>query len=285
MNITGQFDVPSGEITIVELPEGGVAVSKDVVYQDSIATQEKVADPMTILANLKMKIGEQLSVEGMGLTGRLTGDLNLKQTSQNQSQLFGEIKIIDGTYKFMGQTLTINTGELQFIGPMEEPSLNIEAIREIKADDITAGVRITGTPKKPIVTLFSSPAMEQAEILSYILKGTGLESDNDSLMLTAAFTLSQQAGVGTGTISNLTNTATGLIEKLGFSNVQLDTNDDGKVAISGYIGDKLMVKYGMGVFDSGYEMTVRYYLLSQLYLETVSGALEQSLDLYYNFNL
>lgn len=285
MNVTGQLDIPSGEITIVELPEGGVAVSKDVVYQDSIATQEKVADPMAILANLKMKIGEQLSVEGMGLTGRLTGDLNLKQTSQNQSQLFGEIKIIDGTYKFMGQTLTINTGELQFIGPMEEPSLNIEAIREIKADDITAGVRITGTPKKPIVTLFSSPAMEQAEILSYILKGTGLESDNDSLMLTAAFTLSQQAGVGTGTISNLTNTATGLIEKLGFSNVQLDTNDDGKVAISGYIGDKLMVKYGMGVFDSGYEMTVRYYLLSQLYLETVSGALEQSLDLYYNFNL
>ncbi|MCL1123374.1 autotransporter assembly complex protein TamB [Shewanella surugensis] len=285
LNVTGKLDIPSGEITLVELPEGGVAVSKDVVFEDSIATQEKAADPMAITTNLKMKIGEQLSVEGMGLTGRLTGDLNLKQTNKNQTQLFGDIKIIDGTYKFMGQTLTINTGELQFVGPIDEPNLNIEAIREIKADDITAGVRITGTPKKPIVTLFSSPAMEQAEILSYILKGTGLESGNDSLMLTAAFTLSQQAGVGTGTISNLTNTATGLIEKLGFSNVQLDTNDDGKVAISGYIGDKLMVKYGMGVFDSGYEMTVRYYLLSQLYLETVSGALEQSLDLYYNFNL
>ncbi|WP_299494374.1 translocation/assembly module TamB domain-containing protein [uncultured Shewanella sp.] len=285
MNVTGELDAPSGEITIVELPEGGVAVSKDVIFQDSIATQEKAANPMIMTANLTMKVGEQLSIEGMGLTGRLTGKLNLKQTEQNQTQLFGEIKIIDGTYKFMGQTLIINTGELQFIGPMDEPSLNIEAVREIKTDDITAGVRITGTPKKPIVTLFSSPAMEQAEILSYILKGTGLEDGNDSLMLTAAFTLSQQAGVGTGTISNLTNTATGLIEKLGFSNVQLDTNDDGKVAISGYIGDKLMVKYGMGVFDTGYEMTVRYYLLSQLYLETVSGALEQSLDLYYNFNL
>ncbi|WP_298770027.1 translocation/assembly module TamB domain-containing protein [uncultured Shewanella sp.] len=285
MNVTGELDAPSGEITIVKLPEGGVAISKDVVFQDSIATKEKADNPMVITANLKMKVGEQLSIEGMGLTGRLTGNLNVKQTEQHQTQLFGEIKIIDGTYKFMGQTLTINTGELQFVGPMDEPSLNIEAIREIKADDITAGVRITGTPKKPIVTLFSSPSMEQAEILSYILKGTGLESDNDSLMLTAAFTLSQQAGVGTGTIGNLTNTATGLIEKLGFSNVQLDTNDDGKVAISGYIGDKLMVKYGMGVFNTGYEMTVRYYLLSQLYLETVSGALEQSLDLYYNFNL
>ncbi|WP_299003779.1 translocation/assembly module TamB domain-containing protein [uncultured Shewanella sp.] len=285
MKITGELDAPSGDITLVELPEGGVAVSKDVVFQDSIATQEKASNPMLITANLKMKVGEQLNIEGMGLTGRLTGKVNLKQTEQHPTQLFGEIKIIDGTYKFMGQTLTINTGELQFVGSMDEPSLNIEAVREIKTDDITAGVRITGTPKKPIVTLFSSPSMEQAEILSYILKGTSLDSDNDSLMLTAAFTLSQQAGVGTSTIGNLTNTATGLIEKLGFSNVQLDTNDDGKVAISGYIGDRLMVKYGMGVFDTGYEMTVRYYLLSQLYLETVSAELEQSLDLYYNFDL
>ena len=46
-----------------------------------------------------------------------------------------------------------------------------------------------------------------------------------------------------------------------------------------------MVKYGVGVFNPGYEMTVRYYLLSQLYLETVSGTLGQSLDIYYNFNI
>ncbi|BAJ02431.1 conserved hypothetical protein [Shewanella violacea DSS12] len=32
-------------------------------------------------------------------------------------------------------------------------------------------------------------------------------------------------------------------------------------------------------------MTVRYYLLSQLYLESVSGTLEQTLDIYYNFDI
>lgn len=67
--------------------------------------------------------------------------------------------------------------------------------------------------------------------------------------------------------------------------MQLDANDDGKVAISGYIGENLMVKYGIGVFNTGYEMTVRYYLLSQLYLETVSGNVEQTLDVYYNFDI
>ena len=48
---------------------------------------------------------------------------------------------------------------------------------------------------------------------------------------------------------------------------------------------QLMIKYGIGVFNPGYEMTVRYYLLSQLYLETVSGSLSQSLDIYYSFDI
>ncbi|MGL4834950.1 MAG: translocation/assembly module TamB domain-containing protein, partial [Shewanella sp.] len=139
----------------------------------------------------------------------------------------------------------------------------------------------------PVVTLFSNPAKEQAEILSYIVKGSGFNNtnneQNNSLMMGAALGLSSQ--LSGGAINSIGSTATGLIEEFGFSNVQLDTNDEGRVAISGFIGDRLMVKYGVGVFNPGYEMTVRYYLLSQLYLETVSGTLGQSLDLYYNFNI
>jgi translocation and assembly module TamB len=136
------------------------------------------------------------------------------------------------------------------------------------------------------VTLFSNPAKEQAEILSYIVQGKGFGSGNEqnnSLMMGAALSLSSQ--VDGGAISSLGDTAAGLVEMFGFSNVQLDTNDDGKVAISGYIGKDLMIKYGVGVFNPGYEMTVRYYLLSQLYLESVSGTLGQSLDIYYSFDL
>lgn len=102
-------------------------------------------------------------------------------------------------------------------------------------------------------------------------------------MMGAALSLS--SSLSGGAIGNIGSTATSLVEKFGFSNVQLDTNDEGRVAISGYIGENLMVKYGVGVFNPGYEMTVRYYLLSQLYLETVSGTVGQSLDIYYSFDL
>ena len=286
-DIQGTIDIDSGNIKVSQLPEGGVAVSDDVVFEDSISSGQVEQNPYAITTNIKVKVTDKLRIDGMGLRGKLTGTLDLRQEAFRPPLLYGDIRVIDGSYKFMGQTLKINAGEVQFIGPVGVPNLNIEAVREIKDEDVIAGIRITGTPLKPIVTLFSSPVKEQAEILSYIIKGTGFHSNdgdqNSSLMMGAALTLSNQ--VGGGAVNLIGESATGLIEKVGFSNVQLDANDDGRVAISGYIGENLMVKYGVGVFNPGYEMTVRYYLLSQLYLETVSGSVEQSLDIYYNFNI
>jgi translocation and assembly module TamB len=285
--IKGKVDVPSGQIKITQLAEGGVAVSNDVVFNDSVSEQTVKTSPYAVTADLNISVGKRLTIDGMGLKGRLEGDLVLKQQAFKPPMLFGDIKVNKGTYKFMGQTLSINTGEVQFIGPTELPNLNIEATRDIKESDITAGVRVTGTPMRPVVTLFSNPAKEQAEVLSYILTGKGFTSttnqQSNSLMMGAALSLGSQ--FDGGAMNSIGSTATGLIEKFGFSNVQLDTNDDGKVAVSGYIGEDLMIKYGVGVFNPGYEMTVRYYLFSQLYLESVSSTLSQSLDIYYSFEI
>ncbi|MDP5146650.1 translocation/assembly module TamB domain-containing protein [Shewanella sp. ULN5] len=285
--VKGSVSVPSGQIKIMQLSEGGVAISNDVVFNDSISELEVQTSPYAIVADINIDVGKQLSIDGMGLTGKLSGNLRLQQQAFKTPLLFGDIKVNNGNYKFMGQTLKINAGEVQFVGPIEVPNLNIEAVREIKDDDITAGVRVTGTAMRPSVIVFSNPAKEQAEILSYILTGKGFsnasDQQNNSLMLGAALSLGSQ--VDGGAMQNIGSTARGVIEQFGFSNVQLDANDDGRVAISGYIGENLMIKYGIGVFNPGYEMTVRYYLFSQLYLETVSGSLSQSLDIYYSFDI
>lgn len=63
-----------------------------------------------------------------------------------------------------------------FSGPPDQPLLNIEAIRnpESTEDDVTAGVRVTGTADAPKLEVFSDPAKSQQEALSYLLRG-GLE--------------------------------------------------------------------------------------------------------------
>ncbi len=74
-------------------------------------------------------------------------------------------------------------------------------------------------------------------------------------------------------------------EAFGVSDLKLDTEgsgDDSQVTVSGHITPRLELKYGVGIFDSVGEFTVRYMLMRNLYLEAVSG-LNSAVDLLYQF--
>ncbi len=285
-DVKGNITINSGELSLLQLDSSAVPVSQDVVFVHPRAEEITSKRQAKVSSQLTLNIDDRVTVKGLGLTAALKGELVLEQQAGQPAQIFGDLALINGQYRFFGQSLAVNKGEFRFIGPLEQPNIYIEATREIKSEDLIAGVKITGTPAKPIIELFSSPTKDQAEILSYILTGKGASSQDpssNSFMLSAALGLSNQFGIGA--VSKVTDRATNLVEKLGINQVQLETNDEGRVGISGYIGNDLMVKYAIGVFNPGYEMTVRYFLLSQLYLESVSGTLGQSLDIYYNFEL
>ncbi len=52
--------------------------------------------------------------------------------------------------------------------------------------------------------------------------------------------------------------------------------------MSGYILPGLQVKYGVGIFNSVGQFTIRYRLMRDLYLEAVSGV-DSAIDLLYRF--
>ena len=291
VTVNGDINVTDGDITITPLPKQGIPLSNDVVFVDK--QQQTTPEPsFNLTSNININVSNKLAINGMGLSGNLGGKLSMRQSSGTQPLLFGDIKVQNGNYRFLGQTLDIQKGSLEFVGPAENPTLDIEAVKDINDEDITVGVKVSGTANNPNISLFSNPALEQAEIVSYLLQGRGFNStssddqqnNNNALLLSAALTLGSQAG-DHNPIASVGNSAESLASKLGIKNVQLNANDDGKLAISGYIGDRLLLKYGYGVFDPGYELTIRYYLLSKLYLESVSSALGQSLDIYYRFDI
>ncbi|WP_337230607.1 translocation/assembly module TamB domain-containing protein, partial [Proteus terrae] len=74
-----------------------------------------------------------------------------------------------GQFKAYGQDLQVRKGQILFSGPVDQPYLNIEAIRnpENTANNVIAGVRVTGLADKPKVDIFSEPAFTQQEALSY----------------------------------------------------------------------------------------------------------------------
>ncbi|MGO2333990.1 autotransporter assembly complex protein TamB [Providencia sp.] len=278
--LNGSVTIPWARITVQELPESAVSASSDVVMLDSnLQPIEEKAPSIPIQTNLDIKIGNDVRLDAFGLKARLTGLLKVTQSKQGLS-LNGQIDIPTGRFRAYGQDLLVRKGLIQFSGPADQPFLNLEAIRnpDNTADDVVAGVRVTGLADKPKVEIFSEPTKSQQEALSYLLRGEGLDSGdaNGSQMTSMLIGLGvAQSGQLVGKIG----------ETFGVSDLAVDTQgvgDGSQVVVSGKITNDLQVKYGVGIFDSLATLTLRYRLMPKLYLEAVSGV-NQALDLLYQF--
>ncbi|MCW2257360.1 translocation and assembly module TamB [Providencia alcalifaciens] len=280
LTLNGSVTIPWARITVHELPESAVGSSSDVVMLDSdLKPIDKTSAPIPIQTNLDIKIGNDVRLDAFGLKARLTGMLKVLQSKHGLS-LNGQIDIPSGRFRAYGQDLIVRKGQIQFSGPADQPFLNLEAIRnpDNTANNVIAGVKVTGLADRPKVEIFSEPAKTQQEALSYLLRGEGLDSGDasDSQMTSMLIGLGvAQSGQLVGKIG----------ETFGVSDLALDTQgvgDKSQVVVSGKITNDLQVKYGVGIFDSLATLTLRYRLMPKLYLEAVSGV-NQALDLLYQF--
>jgi translocation and assembly module TamB len=81
----------------------------------------------------------------------------------------GSIETVDGTYRAFGQRLDIERGRLVFDGPIDNPALDILALRRNLA--VEAGVEVSGTARTPSVRLTSRPPVPDSEKLSWLVLG------------------------------------------------------------------------------------------------------------------
>ena len=93
-------------------------------------------------------------------------------------QLNGTLTLIDGTFEVYGQKLAIESGRLTYSGPPQDPYVDATASRTIRepARTVTVGARIQGPARAIETTLFSTPAMSDAETLAYLVLGRPLSS-------------------------------------------------------------------------------------------------------------
>lgn len=274
LRVRGRIAVPEGKITIRELPEQAVRVSSDEVIVG--ADEEEVLEeelPLDVDARVQLVIGDQLRFSGFGLTGRLSGRIQVDE----QLTANGDLNILDGRFRRFGQRLTLRRAQILFAGPISQPFLNIEAIRTV--DDVIAGLRLTGRADAPESEVFSEPALPQEEALSYLVLGRPLGGDGgDNNMLGQAALALGMAGSGPLTQN--------IARSLGIENFQLETEGSGtdtQVVAAGYLTDRLSLRYGVGVFEPANQLALRYDLTKRLYLEAVSG-LASSLDFFYRID-
>jgi len=267
--ITGKVHVPKGKITVRELPPSTVKVSDDTVI---IGHQtEQGAPPMAVAMDIDVEVGrEKLSFSGFGLTANLLGHVHIGDNMDTR----GELSLADGRYRAYGQRLTIRRARLLFAGPIDQPYLDIEAIRQV--DDVIAGIRLSGSAEQPTTQVFSEPAMSQEQALSYLILGRPLGNTGEDNNMLA------QAALGLGLAGSAGITGS-LASGLGIEDFQLDTEGSGNstsVVASGNLTERLSLRYGVGVFEPANTIALRYKLSKKVYLEAASG-LASSLDIFY----
>lgn len=279
--ITGNIDIPWGRILVEDLPESAVGVSKDEVILDENLepVEESNGLPMALESDITINIGDDVSLSAFGLKGYLVGSLKVSQKDKGPF-ILGEVRIEKGYYQSFGQDLIIQEGKILMNGPADQPYVAIKAIRnpENTEDDVIAGIQVNGPADAPEVKVFSEPAMSQTNALSYLLRGRGIEDGaGGSTMTTALIGLSlAQSGKLVGELG----------EAFGVQDLQLGTagsGDDSQVTVSGYIAPGLQVKYGVGIFNALGEFTVRYELLTDFYVEAVTGV-DSAVDFLYQFS-
>lgn len=267
--IAGKVRVPKGDITVRELPPSTVKVSNDTVIVGQQTEEGK--PPIAMKMDIDVVVGEdKLSFAGFGLTANLQGHVHIGDNMDTR----GELWLNDGRYRAYGQRLTVRRARLLFAGPIDQPYLDIEAIRQ--TDDIIAGIRLSGSAEQPTTQIFSEPAMSQEQALSYLVLGRPLSTNGEDNNMLA------QAALGLGLMGS-SGVTSGLAKNLGIQDFQLDTEGSGNetsVVASGNISEKLSLRYGVGVFEPANTIALRYKLSKKVYLEA-AGGVASSLDIFY----
>ncbi|WP_447044200.1 autotransporter assembly complex protein TamB [Vreelandella sp. H-I2] len=300
LQVRGDVNLPWARLEIGDMPSSAVTPSGDEVIiterddrQAEIEAQraatnddgpsaadELAATGMALDVLVNLTLGSDMQLSAYGLESGLGGSLEVRQSS-GALQLFGDVSLVDGRFQAFGQDLIIRRGELLFSGPPDLPTLDFEAIRnpDVTEDDVIAGLRVTGSAEAPNVLIFSEPAMNESRALSYLLRGRAPDASGggvDSALTTALIGMSLgRTGGAVGSIG----------EAFGIDDLTLDTSgagDDSQVAVSGQLTDELRISYGVGIFSPIAELTLRYTLWRNLYVQAVSGT-NQAVDLIYTF--
>lgn len=187
-----------GQDVVVRRAEGKIATPQERKQREPERPPPK--RPMNLAVDLDL--GPDFQLQGRGLNTRLAGTLVLTGQSLTQPQLVGTIQTARGEYRAYGQWLAIERGVMRFTGPLDNPSLDILAIRPRIIQRV--GVQISGTAQSPFIRLYAEPDLPDAEKLTWLVTGRPAPSSGAEAALVqqaAMALLTQRRGGQSGGIA------------------------------------------------------------------------------------
>lgn len=267
LNVTGTVTVPSALMDLERLSEG-VSSSPDVVVLDPVDPDTTAASPLEL--DLTLAMGEDVVLRGFGFDGKLGGSLRVRAIPGREMTGYGRLEVA-GRYRAYGQDLRITRGNLVFSnGPVSDPLLDVRAERRIEVEDVTAGIDVSGRVSAPEINVWTNPASDDSQALSYLVLGRSAAS------LTSAE--GQQIDAAAAALSAGGNLlASQLGSRIGLDDAGINESRALGGSVLGFgkqLSPRLYVGFGVSLLGTGQVLTLKYLLRAGFDLEIESSTLE-----------
>ena len=185
-NVTGGLIADAAYFSVPK--QAAPRLSSDVVVLKKNA-KRSIDKTNGFQSNLDFSIstGKNFIFVGRGIDTRLDGDIRIRSKNGGTILATGSIRTVGGNYEGYGQQLAIDRGILNFQGPIDNPGLNIRAIR--RGLPVEAGVEVVGTVGRPEVHLISEPNVPDPDKLSWMVLGRAsdqMAGSEATLLMSAA---------------------------------------------------------------------------------------------------
>jgi translocation and assembly module TamB len=281
--LRGDVSIPRALIRLEKLPTDqppGVSPDVVIVRDGKEVNRAEAAKSFPLSATIDVKLGDAIGIQGYGLDAMVVGRLTVREAPGVPTTGSGQLQV-SGRYKAYGQDLTITDGRLLFAGtPLDNPRLAIVAMREI-SDKMSTGLRVAGSAKAPIITVISEPNVGEANALSYLVTGRSLNdvgsASGGSQDALASATRSLE-GAGAGLVAKRIG------QRLGLDEAGVEENEmigGSALTIGEYLSPRLYLSYGVGLFEPGEVIALRYKLSEDIGVKVQRGTEETRAGVEY----
>ncbi len=268
ISATGKIIVPKADIVPQGFEKDAVEPSPDIVIKGAENRQDE--NKPKLRANITIVFGEHVSFDGFGLKGRLKGKIQVIEEPGQPPLGNGALYVKDATFNVFGSDLKLTRGRFLFSStPIDNPEIELEAERQ--TDDVTAGFRIRGNLKKPVLTLFSDPSMAESEILSFLLGGGGGQGTRS------------KSGAAIAGAANIF--ASKIKQFLGIEDLRVKSGqrtEDISILIGTYLTPDLYVQFINDIGENMTTLKVKYSLTRRIEIQTETGD-NPSADIFFKF--
>lgn len=264
-SLGGDLKINDALINLDALPKGGKP-TLDVTFRDPAAPAEpeKESKRATKL-DVRISSTRGIKLRGQGVDAEAGLQATLTGTFSDPN-VVGKAEIIRGRFNLLGKRFVFQDSTVRMNGDPMAAVLDITAARE--ADDITAYVNVSGTPRRPQIDLRAEPDVPEDEVLSRILFGRS-PSELSALEAARLATALTQLSGGKGF-----DLLGGLEDSLGLDTLDLGQSDAGdfEVTTGKYISNDVYVELTTGS-DGSPGLSVEWEPLNNITVgaETIPG--------------